>query len=329
MPERHDRIFDEAIDWVVRLRDAGPEGWEAFTAWLEADPAHGAAYEEAALADQDWGELAPPARRIAPAHDLPVRPVFGAPAQAPAPPRHGLTRRRWLGGAVAASLIGLVGYATLAPDRSVYAVETQAGERRSVALADGSRIDLNGSTRLRLDRDAPRFARLEQGEALFTVVHDDRRPFEVEVAGTTLRDMGTVFNVVSDRGTLEVGVAEGAVLYDPGGEAVNLTPGMTLRRDAGGRAQLSRREPEAISGWRDGRLVYASATVGQVAADLSRNLGVPVATTASVERRPFTGVIILDPQPQSTIDRAAGLLGVEADRSDEGWILKSGAGETR
>ncbi|WP_114951693.1 FecR family protein [Sphingosinicella terrae] len=327
MPVRHDQIYDEAIDWVVRLRDAGPDGWEAFTAWLEADPAHAAAYEEAALADQDWGELAPPPRRIAPDHVSPVPPFFGAPA--PAPSRHGLTRRRWLGGAIAASLIGLVGYGTLAPDRSVYAVETGAGERRSVALADGSRIDLNGSTRLRLDRDAPRFARLEQGEALFTVVHDDRRPFEVEVAGTRLRDMGTVFNVVSDRGSLEVGVAEGAVLYDPDGEAVNLTRGMTLRRDSGGRAQLSNREPEAVAGWRDGRLVYASATVGQVAADLSRNLGVTVATTPVVERQPFTGVIILDPQPQSTIDRAAGLLGVEADRSDEGWILKSGAGETR
>ena len=33
------------------LRDASPQDWETFTAWLEADPAHAAAYDIVALAD--------------------------------------------------------------------------------------------------------------------------------------------------------------------------------------------------------------------------------------------------------------------------------------
>ena len=44
-------IEAEAVGWVIRLREAGEADWDAFTLWLEADPEHLAAYEEAALAD--------------------------------------------------------------------------------------------------------------------------------------------------------------------------------------------------------------------------------------------------------------------------------------
>ena len=56
------RIEEEAIAWVLRLREAGADDWEAFTLWLEADPAHQAAYDEAALADLEAEELAPAPR---------------------------------------------------------------------------------------------------------------------------------------------------------------------------------------------------------------------------------------------------------------------------
>ena len=38
-------IEEQAVAWVIRLRDAGAEDWEEFTDWLEADPANAAAYE--------------------------------------------------------------------------------------------------------------------------------------------------------------------------------------------------------------------------------------------------------------------------------------------
>ncbi|WP_243451023.1 FecR domain-containing protein [Sphingosinicella sp. CPCC 101087] len=307
-----ERIEEEAIGWVVRLRDAGPEEWEAFTAWLEADPVHAAAYEEMALADEDWGGLG----RAAPS-PAPARLVREAPPQ-----RRWASRRTFLGGAIAAALVGMIGYGAIGPGDSAYAVATGAGERRTVTLADGSRIDLNGDTRLMLDRERPRFARIEQGEALFTVVHDEARPFEVAAGDDLLRDMGTVFNVERDPGLLEVGVAEGAVVFNPDAEAVAIDPGMVLRHRPGQAPELLRREPEAVTGWRDGRLIYASATVGEVAADLSRNLGVPIAAAPEVSRRAFTGVIVLEREPAGAIDQAALVLGVGAQRSGDGWILK-------
>lgn len=311
---------EEAIGWVVRLRDAGAEDWEAFTLWLEADPAHQVAYEQAALADLDAADLAPAPR--------PVQPAW-TPALEPMPRP---SRRRFLGwgaGAMAAAVAGLVAWSTIPAGADLYAVETGPGQHRRVDLADGSHVDLNGATRLQLDRNNARFASLEWGEALFTIVHDADHPFEVAAAGARIRDMGTTFNVVAERGAVEVGVAEGRVLFDPDGARVDLSPGMHLRRAAAdARPVVMQTEPDAIGGWRAGRLSYRSATVGQVADDLSRNLGVSVRASPAAARQSFTGVIMLDPDKGTAVRRAASLLGVSAGRSGDGWILTVGSSET-
>lgn len=314
------RIEDEAIAWVVRLREAGAEDWAAFTAWLEADPAHQAAYDEAALADLDAKELAPAPRAVQPAWTPAAEPL-----QRP-------SRRRflaWGGGAMAAAVAGLVAYTTIPAGAALYAVETRPGEHRRIDLADGSHIDLNGATRIQLDRNNARYASLDRGEALFTVVHDEARPFEVEAGGARMRDLGTIFNVVAEGGAVEVGVSEGRVLFDPAGAAVDLSPGMSLRRAAASaRPVVMRTEPVAIGGWRAGRLSYRSASVEQVAADLTRNLGVRVQASPAVAGRSFTGVIMLDQDKVAAVRRAATLLGVSAGRSGDGWMLTVGSSGT-
>ena len=311
MTDRRDDIEAEAIGWVIRLRDAGADEWAAFTDWLEADPAHGAAYEEAALAEQEWDAIAPPERAVPQPRPAPARP---------------LTRRFFLGAGIAAALAGVIALGTLQTE-GIYAIETAAGERRSVELADGSRVDLNGDSRILLDRGDPRVATLERGEALFTIVHNDADPFEVRTGDVLLRDMGTVFNVLRDGETLDVAVAEGVVEYNPGRAAVTLRAGMALRRNSDAPPAVAPRAAEAITGWRDGRLIYAATTIGTVASDLARNLGVPVRAEPDVERRPFTGVIRVDDRAE-TIQRAARLMGVSARPSNGGWTLTAGASET-
>jgi transmembrane sensor len=231
-------------------------------------------------------------------------------------------------GAAAAAVAGLIGYSTFPGGADRYAVETGPGERRSLALADGGRIDLNGGSRIELDRGNVRFARLDRGEALFTIVHDPARPFQVEAGGATMRDVGTTFNVIAAPGRLEVGVGEGAVLFDPSGSALNIGPGMMVSREGDGPPRLARAERDAIGAWRAGRLAYLSANVGDVAADLSRNLGVPVTASPMVARQRFAGVILLDSNAESAIRRAASVLGVSASRSGDGWILTAGSRAT-
>lgn len=309
-------IEEEAIRWVVRLRDGGADDWEDFTLWLEADPDHLAAYEEAALTDAGLDELAPPTIVTPPVEQHPIR--------------IRTNRRAFLGWGIAAAIAGMIGYGALRPaGADLYAVETGAGQRRAVELADGSRIDLNGATRVMLDRGNARFARLDRGEALFTIVHNTAQPFEVEAGDAQLRDMGTVFNVTRYADRLDVGVVEGAVVFNPRQEAVNLTAGMTISSRAGAAPVVGRAEPAIISGWREGRLTYSAAPIAQVAQDLSRNLGVQVTAGTGVAARSFTGIIQLDADAGKTIGRAAPLMGLAARGGRDGWMLTTGASETR
>jgi transmembrane sensor len=312
MLKTRQEIEREAIGWVIRLRDAGDEDWQAFTAWLEADPAHAAAYDEAALADADAGSLAP----AAPAPVIPAPPLLAPPAA----PRHP-TRRRFVGWAAAASIVLTGAYAVLGTGSSPYAVETAAGERRIVALDDGSRIALNGGSKVMLDRDRPRYARLDQGEALFEIRHDEARPFEVEAGGAVLRDMGTVFNVVAEPERLEVAVSEGMVLFNPAQEATKLEPGMQLVKRAGETVRLSKVALDAVGGWREGRLVYSGAPISLVASDLGRSLGISIRVEDAVASRPFSGVLSLDGKPGDVLGRSAALLGLHLRRSGDGWLL--------
>ncbi len=305
---------DEAIQWVIRLRDASAQDWEEFTSWLEASPGRRQAYDEVALADEELDAL--PRSSRGPVY-VPEEVVGNAEERAGS---WKTGRRAFLGVAAAAAIAGIVGYSSMPPPESFYSVETKVGERRAVQLAGGSRIQLNGSTKILLDRENPRFARLVAGEALFTVVHDASRPFQVEAGDARILDMGTVFNVVHSRGLVDVAVAEGEVIFNPKRESVSLSPGMSLHRE-NGKVSLVRVEIGAVGAWREGRLSYSSASISRIAADLARNSGVPVQTSSEIGATRFSGVIMLDKDPDRLVQTASAVLGVDAQRSEKGWLL--------
>jgi transmembrane sensor len=313
MPRPREDAETEAIQWIVRLRSASADDWMAFTDWLERDRANSDAYDQVALADEDYINLQRTGRR----------PVV--PATAGAVRERG--RARLVGSwALAAALVAMVSYSSVPRERSAFAVETKAGERRLIELPDGSRIALNGSTRIVMDRNDPRTATLESGEALFTVVHDGLRPFRVKAGAALLKDAGTVFNLLHEGNRTEVTVAEGAVLYNPQSDAVNLTPGMALRKD-GRDVVVSHVQANTVGDWRRGRLTYYASPVSQIARDLARNVGVPVTVAPEVGRMRFTGVIVIADDQDQLFRRVAALIGVDARRSDRGWLLTAGTGE--
>ncbi len=309
---------DAAIDWVIRLRDPAFADWAAFTVWLEGAPHRAALYDRAALADREIVAML----------------ATAAPASVNdnAVPRRAATPRAWAGwsAAAAAMLLAVAAYPLLERGDSTYATVTAPGEQRVVALADGTRIAMNGGSRITLHRNDPRLARLDRGEATFSVVHDAARPFTVEAGDDRIQDVGTVFNVALAAGATEIGVAEGAVLYNPAEEAVPLKAGQTLRAAPDGtRISLGSAAPDAIGTWRYGRLVYRDARIGQVAADVSRYLGVAVTADPAVAGRLFDGVIILDHDAPRLLARLAPLLDVAARPSDRGWRLIPPDRETR
>jgi ferric-dicitrate binding protein FerR (iron transport regulator) len=119
-----------------------------------------------------------------------------------------------LGGA---SLLGL-GWSMLAPAGEYYA--SAVGEVRRIPLEDGSTLVLNTDSRARVHFGRElREVRLLQGEALFEVAHDARRPFVVQSAAWQVRAVGTVFGVRLRGTEVDVTVSEGVVEFGKSGAA--------------------------------------------------------------------------------------------------------------
>ena len=300
-------LLDEAAAWVVRTRDPAFRHWEALTAWLEADPARNEAYEAALDAHEAAALL----------RDAPAEPVMSAP---PRDRRH----RPLAGAAMAAALVGLIGTPFLLHRHDRYMVATGAGEQRTLRLPDGSVIAMNGDSRITLDRKQPRLARLDAGEASFSVVHDDARPFVVKTGRTRILDVGTVFDVLRRPDATDVAVAEGAVVYDPAGAGVKLTAGRTLHDPDDGPIEIGDAPGEAIGAWRQGRLIYRDAPLAAVASDLARATGNRIAVDPALAARGFTGTIQIRGLDRATLPgRLARLAGARALHGADGWRLTS------
>ena len=306
-------IRDQAALWMARARDPRFSDWDALTEWLEADPAHNLAYEDAFAG-----------------HDL--ADVLGSAPVAEAITAETVSRWRrtgMIGGGLAGTAAAAaVIFALVVPSAPVaeVAIATAPGEHRVIHLKDGTQIALNGGSRLVLDRSNERTARLEQGEAMFSVVHDETRPFTVDTAGARMVDLGTRFDVVRTARGSEVSVAEGAVLYDPEGAAVRLGAGKMLRRnDRSQVVEVSQVEPAGVGAWRTGRFAYRDVPLWRVAEDMARATGVQIAVDPGVAGRGFTGAIVVPADRTALRNHLGAILDVTVAQQGNGLYLKARA----
>jgi transmembrane sensor len=299
---------EEAIGWAIRLRDPASNDWEKFTAWLEVGPDNRNAYDQVMLADADMTEAAGTAQAVQ------------AEARAANDSQPRFFRR--YGGIAAALLLIVVArpaYQTIFP---TYSIETALGEQRNVTLDDGTIIEMNGGTRLTLDRRDARLAMLDMGEARFRVAHDPQNPFTVQVGDARFQDAGTVFNIAREDEQTEMSVAEGAVLFNPAREAMLLKPGQKLRvARRGATPVVTDVDPAQVGGWQAGRLDFSAETLADVAPDLSRALGHPIDVDPAIASRRFTGTILIDRRNENAIENVAALMGVSVRKADKGWQL--------
>ncbi|WP_260583216.1 FecR family protein [Sphingopyxis sp. PET50] len=303
-------IEARAIDWVIAQRDPGFADWDGFADWLAEDTAHAAAYDAVALLDADLDAL--PARPAS---------LVAVNDEAPAPRRP--SRRAWFGGAIAAALVAAIALPNLGlfgdPDR----IQTAAGEHRTLTLADGSKIEINGGSVVLLDEDRPRFARLESGEAMFHIVHRERDPFVVEAGGNRIVDLGTAFNVVRRDRQTAVAVSEGIVVYNPGRDNVRMLAGESIEAGDGDKTppKVRRIDAASIGGWRSGLLVYPGTPLTVVAEDLRRTAGMEVAIAPSAAGIGFRGALVVSDDRTRTVADLAALSGTRAERRGDGWVL--------
>ena len=339
--------LEAALRWHVRLHggDASAADWHAFTHWLEADPAHNAAYDSVALAWEAAAEPAPAADAQGAADDPPA----AAPAgKVIAFPLHRLRRavgaRPWafgggFGAAIAATLLLVLAPVFMnrhgATGFTVYS--TGIGEQKTVTLADGSTVMLNTDTALavRLGRDARR-VQMQKGEAFFTVRHDSARPFTVALNDLTVTDVGTRFNVRDDKTRIVVSVSEGMVELARAGpvadtqstqagapRAQRLGAGQQAVHQPGDGLVVRAFTPARTMAWQQGQLVFENDDLATVSAELNRYFKTPVTlASAKLAHLRFSGVLQITDQDRAVGDLTA-FLPVVAEKTQSGILLRA------
>jgi transmembrane sensor len=255
-------IEHKAADWLQRRQfwNWSPEDQVLLDAWLAESSAHRVAYLRLKSG------YAQTERLVALRNTKPEGGVR--------------SRMRWfqaIAALIAVSAIG-AGSAFYFQKTESVTYATPVGGRQTLTLADGTRIELNTDTVLKLNKERRiRSVTLVKGEAYFQGRHDASRPFVVETAGHTVTDLGTKFTVRAEPDRIEVRLVEGKARLDaidtakpqppmllkPGDVAVATATAMTVKRES-----LTRLSDDL--GWRRGLIVFHDTTLADAAERLNR-----------------------------------------------------------
>ncbi|MBI2517737.1 MAG: FecR domain-containing protein [Opitutae bacterium] len=291
---------EQAALWAARLDGSALSAADraALDAWLAENPAHRPLLSSYCQFSADLEQQLPLLEGI---KDLSAESRKAPKTAQP----HPWLRWPTLAGAMltAAAAVALVFWLGR-PARQSTDIASPAAHRQAVTLADGTRVELNARTSLRIEiGGAERRVRLADGEAFFSVSKDKARPFYVETPAGSVRVTGTTFNVRTALPSfLEVTVVEGSVLVRPGeapgktASPVALTRGNQLSSDAQGVAvqALSERDLENSLAWRRGQIVFAGVPLHAALAQLARYHGRSITASADVAELRVGGRYSLD-----------------------------------
>ena len=102
-------------------------------------------------------------------------------------------------------------------ESSVNTISTELGGFYSATLPDGSEVWINSKSTLSFSDDFGKSERRVSlsGEAYFTVVRDENKPFIVSVNNRDVRVLGTEFNVKAYKGEdlQKISLVKGSVKY--------------------------------------------------------------------------------------------------------------------
>ena len=257
-PLHADDISHEASRWFALIHGGEPTDTERerLGAWLDADPRHRIAYVQL---EQLWAATA----QLQP----PVPPV--------PKPAATLSRRRFVGMGIAASAVAVTAPTSVwwfTGGGSLFAdVRSGIGERRNLALPDGSTVELAGNTALNLDFSAgKRSVELLQGEAYFAVQPSASGEFKVNTPYGQVLAADGEFCLSCDPSSALLAVSRKTASVVTANQRTDIGEGLSLRFTDDHTGPIQHAELEQMLAWRSGRLVFFDKPLASVVEQLQR-----------------------------------------------------------
>ncbi len=164
-------------------------------------------------------------------------------------------------------------------------IEVQTGKKKTILLSDGSRLHINGKSKVRYPKDFSTQRTREvylSGEAYFEVAKDSQKPFVVSTGNAHIEVVGTAFNVkeIAMDTSVVVAVTEGKVSVRQASikaeDAVLITVGQVATLLHTGDIDTMRAEVKNYLGWLNGWLTYKQVPLPEVLHQLEQLYGVKI-----------------------------------------------------
>jgi transmembrane sensor len=165
-------------------------------------------------------------------------------------------------------------------------IATPRGGQYAVELADGTKVWLNASSSIQFPTEFSDSVRevTITGEVYFEVAHQSK-PFKVKVHDTSIRVLGTHFNVMAydNESTQNTTLLQGSLVVGTGMHSNLLMPGNQLRIDkTGDVAVIKNADTEEAVAWRTGKFLFNSADMYSIMRQVERWYNVEVNFEGSV-----------------------------------------------
>lgn len=167
----------------------------------------------------------------------------------------------------------------------------------TLLLADGTVVKINSESKIKFPNkfsDTERRVILEEGEAFFDVARSEKVPFIVEVRNSSIRVMGTSFNVNAyPEHNMKTTLVEGKVKIknETSAKEVTLIPGQQAELKEGG-FQVAKVDIDPYIAWTKGLFIFNRLDLKSIMAQLNRWYDMNVTfEDPAVEAYTFTGAI--------------------------------------
>ena len=309
-PRLNAQIREEASEWLISFCEGEGDtaAREKFTGWLKTSPQHVRAYlrvsafwDDGELIDKDGkGDIDALVQRALAesnvvalpaatglcevnaaneqaAHLLPLQ-HQEKPATSISPQRRGANAVVFLVACIGAALFTWLQF------YSAPTYTTAIGETRTVTLSDGSLVELNARSAIKVKfSESQRVVDLLEGQALFRVARNPARPFVVRSGDTSVKAVGTQFDVYRKSSGTLVTVLEGRVAISepahprPGGAGTAVEEPVLLK--AGEQAVVTSQaivssknaNLAAATAWTEGLLMFDAAPLSEVVEEFNRH----------------------------------------------------------
>lgn len=309
--------------WVIRLRsgEAGRSDVEALGRWRAENVAHRRAF---ALANAQWDVLRQAAKN-----------VVTADIVNPQPAKTLMTRRVWMGGALAAS-VGGAAYLAVRPPLELWPslaelnadYRTEIGERRQIDFAGNVSVEMNTRTSLTaLDiGENAQGLNLVSGEIAVTTGKAGTalgQPFVIVAGSGRVSATQAMFDLRRDGQEVAVTCLDGGLIVVCGEQTAALKAGQHISFGAQGLRALAATDGRVVEAWRKGLLVFENQPLAQVIPEINRyRSGRIVLTNDRVARLPLDATFRLD-RIDEVVPKLAQLFGLKVRALPGGVVFLS------